>query len=81
MNLRCSCTYFFFFFLIVVFLLCNCLCIMCVVYSPLLGGNKGSIHLLQLFIFLLWYFLCMFEFYASRRLINLGGRGVCMATV
>ena len=49
-----------FFFLIVVFLLCNCLCIMCVVYSPLLGGNKGSIHLLQIFIFLLWYFLCMY---------------------
>ena len=42
-------------------LLCNCLCIMCVVYSPLLGGNKGSIHLLQLFIFLLWYFLCMYS--------------------
>ena len=50
MNLRCSCTYclffffvFFLFFLIVVFPLCNCLCIMCVVYSPLLGGNKESI--------------------------------------
>ena len=36
---------------------------MCVVYSPLLGGNKESIHLLQLFIFLSWYFLCMYSFY------------------
>ena len=35
--------FFFVFFLIVVFLLCNCLCIMCVEYSPLLGGNKDSI--------------------------------------
>ena len=76
MNLRCSCTYcfffcffffvvvfFLFFFLIVVFLLCKCLCIMCVVYSPLLGGNKESI-------FCSYFYSFYGIFYALVALIN-----------